>query len=85
MTQMQRITRRPPSSIQEERLPSLVLVEYLVKVPVREEEAPSQPAMWFLARQPLEPLEEFIVNQFRRPFPIQNQLLSTKEYGLQTY
>jgi hypothetical protein len=70
MPQMQRITRRAPSRVQEERLPCLVLVEYLVEIPVREEETPSQPAMWFLARKPLKPLEEFIVNQFRRPFPI---------------
>ena len=68
MSQVQRVTRRPAAGIHEERLASLVLVENAVKVAVGEEQAASQPAVRLVARQPLEALEELVVNQLRRPF-----------------
>jgi hypothetical protein len=42
---------------------------------VREEQAPSQPTMRFLARKPLESLQQVFINQFRRPFSRQCQLV----------
>lgn len=62
MSQVQRIARRSSSGIHKKWLTSLVLVENPVKIAVGEEETASQPAVRLVACQPLEPLQELVVD-----------------------
>lgn len=70
MAEMQCVAGWPSASVQEERLAVFVLVQDLVEVPMREEKAASQPTMGFVASNALKALENGIVYQFSRPFPI---------------
>ena len=70
MAEMQCITGWSSACIQEKGLASLVCIKDLVKVPVREEEAASQPAVWFVTGEALEALEDWIVYELCCPLPI---------------
>lgn len=62
MSQVQRIARRSSPGIHKKRLTSLVLVKNPVKIAMGEEETASQPAVRLVTRQPLEALQELVVN-----------------------
>lgn len=69
MSQMQRVARRSASGVQEEGFAVLVLVQDAVEVPMRKEQASSEPAVRLVAGQALEALEELVVDQLGCPFP----------------
>ena len=71
---MQRVAGRPSAGIQEEGLASFVCIEDLVEISVREEEAASQPAVWFVAGEALEAFEDGFVYELRCPFPVRRRL-----------
>jgi hypothetical protein len=69
MTDMHAATARAATGVQEEGLAAFVDIENLVKVPVAEEQASTEPAMRFATRELGEPLQKLLVNQLCVPAP----------------
>ena len=65
---MQAARAGPAAGVQEEGVAVLVARQDAVKVAVAEEEAAPQPAVWFVAGDALEALEEGLVDEARAPF-----------------